>query len=135
MDIMKIEQTKKPLKALHRLQTIEETRSFTEDNHLAFLYVAQEGCSVCHALLPKLRLLLEPYPEIALAVADAQEVPQVASDYQIFSAPALLLFVEGRVYIREGRFVQFQKLAATLERLILFERSSDSADSPGLIGR
>lgn len=104
-----------------KIHQIEEVETFIKEHKFAFVYVSQPDCSVCHSVLPKLKELLKNYPEIELGEVDGAEVPQVTAAYQVFSAPTLLLFIDGKEYIREGRFVQFQKLTFDLDRLYTFE--------------
>ncbi|WP_207696490.1 hypothetical protein DOK67_0001412 [Enterococcus sp. DIV0212c] len=106
---------------MRKLQTIQEVVNFINENHLVFLYVSQEDCSVCHALRPKLVELLKKYPKIELREVEADQVKAISAEYLIFSAPTLLFFVDGKEYLREGKFVQFQKLAAALEKIYIFE--------------
>lgn len=108
---------------MEKLQTIQDVVTFINENHLAFLYVSQENCSVCHALRPKLTELLKEYPKIELREVEADKVKEISAEYLIFSAPALLFFVEGKEYIREGKFVQFKKLTEAIEQIYSFEES------------
>ncbi|WP_086350775.1 thioredoxin family protein [Candidatus Enterococcus clewellii] len=105
-----------------KIHQIEEVVPFIQAHKFAFLYVSQPDCSVCHSVLPKLKELLKNYPTIELGEIDGAEVPQITAMYQVFSAPTLLLFIDGKEYLREGRFVQFQKLAFDLERLYTYEQ-------------
>lgn len=105
-----------------KLHQIEEIDAFIHTHEFAFVYISQPNCSVCHSVLPKLKELLKNYPDIVLGEVDGAEVPQVTAAYQVFSAPTLLLFINGKEYIREGRFVQFQKLTFDLDRLYAFEK-------------
>ncbi|MBL1226018.1 thioredoxin family protein [Enterococcus sp. BWR-S5] len=107
-----------------KLHQIEAIGHFIEAHEFAFIYVSQPDCSVCHSVLPKLKELLKSYPDIALGEVDGAEVPQVTAAYQVFSAPTLLLFINGKEYIREGRFVQFQKLTFDLDRLYTFGKEN-----------
>lgn len=106
---------------MEKLQTIQEVITFIDGNRLAFLYVSQEDCSVCHALKPKLIELLKRYPKIELREVEADKVKEISAEYLIFSAPTLLFFIDGKEYIREGKFVQFKKLEVALERIYSFE--------------
>lgn len=108
---------------MKKLQTIQEVITFIENNPLAFLYVSQEDCSVCHALRPKLMELLKNYPTIELREVEVDKVKEISAEYLIFSAPTLLFFVDGKEYIREGKFVQLKKLANTIDRIYSFEES------------
>lgn len=108
---------------MEKLQTIQEVTAFINENHLAFLYVSQDNCSVCHALRPKLSELLKNYPAIELREVEADKVKEISAEYLVFSAPTLHFFVDGKEYLRDGRFVQFKKLEAALEKVYSFEES------------
>lgn len=108
---------------MKKLQTIQEVITFVNENQLAFLYVSQEDCSVCHALRPKLTELLKNYPKIELREVEADKVKAISAEYLIFSAPTLLFFVDGKEYLREGKFVQFKKLTDALEQIYSFEEN------------
>ncbi|MGX7245464.1 thioredoxin family protein [Enterococcus quebecensis] len=110
---------------MEKLQTIQEVTTFVRENHLVFLYVSQEDCSVCHVLQPKLTELLKKYPEIELREVEAHKVKEISAEYLIFSAPTMLFFVDGKEYIREGKFVQFKKLDAQIEHI--YSHTKDSA--------
>lgn len=106
---------------MEKLPTIQEVVTFINENHLAFLYVSQEDCSVCHALRPKLTELLKNYPKIEVREVEADKVKAISAEFLIFSAPSLLFFVEGKEYLREGKFVQFRKLTDAIEQIYSFE--------------
>jgi thiol-disulfide isomerase/thioredoxin len=106
---------------MEKLETIQEVMNFINENHLVFLYISQENCSVCHALRPKLIELLKKYPKIELREVEADKVKELAAEYLIFSAPTLLFFVAGKEYFREGKFVQFKKLEAAIAQIYSFE--------------
>lgn len=108
---------------MNKLQTIQEVIAFVNEHQLAFIYVSQEDCSVCHALRPKLIELLKSYPKIELREVEADKVKAISAEYLIFSAPTLLFFVDGKEYIREGKFVQFKKLANAIEQIYSFEEN------------
>ncbi|MGR6544047.1 thioredoxin family protein [Paenibacillus tundrae] len=84
---------------------------------LVLLYVSQEECSICHAILPKLQTLLTNYPHIQLVQVDAQQVPEVAGQFLIFSVPTLVMFYEQKELFREGRFVQFESLESRIDQI------------------
>jgi len=51
------------MKELHELTTMDTVEAFLEQHRMAFLYVSRPECSVCHAILPKLKELLMNYPQ------------------------------------------------------------------------
>lgn len=90
---------------------------FLENHELSFLYVSRPDCSVCHAILPKLRELLDHYPLINLGHIDANKVEEVAEKFLIFTVPIMLLMIDQKEYIREDRFVRFDRLKGRLEQI------------------
>lgn len=105
------------MKKLIDLTSLKMVEEFLENSELSVLYVSRSECSVCHAILPKLRELLDDYPRIQLGHVDANEVEEVAERLLIFTVPIILLIVDQKEYIREDRFVRFDRLKEKLERL------------------
>ncbi|MEN2768818.1 thioredoxin family protein [Ornithinibacillus xuwenensis] len=99
------------------LTSIYVTETFIQEHPLAFLYISQPNCSVCHALLPKIKELMTTYPEIALGHLSTTTVEEVAGRFSIFTVPVLLLFVEGKEYIREARIVHIDILDQKIQRI------------------
>lgn len=101
------------------LTSLEGVNNFIDQNELAFLYFTTPNCSVCHGLQPQIEEMLTKYPEIKSRHIDASIVPEAAGQYSVFTAPVLLLFVEGKEYIREARIVQTQKLDDDINRIYI----------------
>ncbi|WP_121638986.1 thioredoxin family protein [Virgibacillus sp. Bac330] len=99
------------------LANLPDIDTFIEQNKLAFLYISREGCSVCHGLLPQVEALMEDYPEIATAHIKAEQVEEVAGRFSVFTVPVLLLFVEGKEYLREARIVHMDLFQEKLEQI------------------
>lgn len=99
------------------LKTVDEVNAFIEQNEFAFLYFTMPSCSVCHGLKPQIEEMLNKYPKIKARHIDASIVPEAAGQLSVFTAPVLLLFIEGKEYLREARIVQTQKLDDDLNRL------------------
>ena len=57
------------------------------------------------------------YPEIKPGHINAAEVPEVAGAFSVFTAPVLLLFVEGKEYIREARIVQLDLFEEKIDKI------------------
>ncbi|MFL2060518.1 thioredoxin family protein [Marinilactibacillus psychrotolerans] len=98
--------------------SIEEIRNFVSANPVSFIYISREGCSVCHAVKPKVQKMLEEFPEIKPMQVSADDVPEVAGEYTVFTVPALLLFIEGKEMFREARFVVMDDLHDKFERIV-----------------
>ncbi|PZD97160.1 thioredoxin [Paenibacillus sambharensis] len=105
------------MKQTEELTTIGMADEFIRHHEMAFLYVSRADCSICHAILPKLKELLERYPLIALGHIDADQVEEVAERFLILTVPVMLLMVNQREYIRADRFVRFERLTEQLEQI------------------
>lgn len=99
------------------LSSLEEVNKFIEQNQLAFLYFTTPNCSVCHGLQPQIEEIMTHYPEIKTRHIDASLVPEAAGQFSVFTSPVLLLFIDGKEYLREARIVQTQKLNDNLNRI------------------
>lgn len=99
------------------LTSIEEAETIINTGKLVFIYITMPNCSVCHGLKPQIEAILTKYPNINAYTIDAHHVPEVAGRFQVFTAPVLLLFVQGKEYIREARIVQTKLFADKIVRI------------------
>lgn len=102
---------------MQKLKTVEQVKSFIQKHQLAFLYISQPNCSVCHGLLPQVENMLTAYPRIKSAEINTNEIPEIAGYLSIFTVPVLLLFVEGKEYIREARIVHMDLLEEKIKKI------------------
>jgi len=105
------------MKKIIELTSLDRVEEFLENHELSSLYVSRPECSVCHAILPKLRELLDQFPLIHLGHIDANKVEEVAEKFLIFTVPIMLLIINQKEYIREDRFVRFDRLKDKLEQI------------------
>lgn len=99
------------------ITSLNEVERLIDESPLAFLYITLPNCSVCHGLQPQIEAMLSGYPKINARHVDASKVPEIAGRLNIFTAPVLLLFVDGKEYIREARFVQTALLDEKIARI------------------
>lgn len=99
------------------LTSIELANDFIKHYQLSFIYITSTDCGVCHALKPQIQKLMMSYPAIQLATINAQEVQEVAGRFSVFTVPVLLLFVDGREYVREARIVHMDLLDEKISRI------------------
>lgn len=97
--------------------TLEEVQNMIRQEVGVLLYFSGEHCSVCHALRPKFRELFDrEFPQIKQVYLDAHENAEISVHYQVFSVPTMLVFLDGREFVREGRAVSMHKLEEQLMR-------------------
>ena len=96
---------------------LEELEKIIKEEVGVLLYFSGEQCNVCHALRPKIKELFDKeFPKIKQIFIDAKENPQISSKYQILSIPTIIVFMDSREFIREGRLVSLHKMSQDLKR-------------------
>lgn len=97
--------------------TLEELESTIKSELGVLLYFSGENCNVCRALRPKFKALFETkFPEIKQIFLEAEEYREIALAYQVLSLPTILVFLDGKEFIREGRTVSMHQLEENLSR-------------------
>lgn len=102
-----------------KIESIEEIRKIIASNEFTFVYFTQPNCSVCHGLKPQVESKLKEFEhEMTFIEVDAVEVPQVSGEFAVMTAPVILLFVEGKEYMRKARFIPVQELYHDVKKII-----------------
>lgn len=80
-------------------------------------YFSTDACNVCKVLKPKVAELIEEvFPEIEMVYVKSDHLPEVAAQNRVFTAPTILVFFEGREYIRKSRNIGILELQREIER-------------------
>jgi thioredoxin-like negative regulator of GroEL len=81
------------------------------------LYFSGEDCNVCHALRPKFKEAFDrEFPLVEQIYLDAHQNPEISVEFQVFSVPTMILFLDGREFAREGRSVSIHQLVNQIKR-------------------
>ncbi len=97
--------------------TLEELQDTIRIEAGVLLYFSGENCNVCHALRPEFKEVFDThFPLVKQIYLDAHENSQISAEYQVFSVPTMIVFLDGREFAREGRNVSLHQLTAQLER-------------------
>uniref|UniRef100_UPI0032180961 thioredoxin family protein n=1 Tax=uncultured Draconibacterium sp. TaxID=1573823 RepID=UPI0032180961 len=100
-----------------------EIKSFDEflklkEEPAVLAYFSTDACSVCKVLKPKVEALVSAeFPEMKLAYIQSDLLPEVAAQNRVFTAPTILVFFEGREYIRKSRTVGLSELQNEISRV------------------
>lgn len=108
---------------MNKLHSIEEVRHLAEVNQISMLLVKTTNCSVCDVVLLKLDKLIDSYKDVEFAYVYANEVPLVAGEFLVFTAPTIIIFVEGKEVFRQSRFIIFEEVTEILEKWGQFLKS------------
>lgn len=98
-------------------QNLEELKSHVNEHDLALLFFYGQQCSVCHAVLPQIKPIVERFSSIETMQADVEKLPEISGEYTVFTIPVVLLFVKGKEVMRFARFIEKKKLEEQLEKI------------------
>ena len=99
------------------LNDLDELNTKLKNDLALVVYFSSPSCNVCHVLRPKLMEALEKeYPTIGRYHADIALTPQIAAQFQVFSAPTIIVFFEGKEFIRKGRAMSVDGLIQEIKR-------------------
>ena len=96
------------------LETIEQALS----SELAVaLYFSAPTCNVCHALKPKLLEAFDAnFKQLSVISVDISETPEIASHFGVFSIPTLLVYLDGKEFLRKSRHMSVDQVVAEIQR-------------------
>lgn len=97
---------------------LEEVREHIENETLALVYVYGETCSVCHAVMPQIKPVIEQFQSIATMQIDSERFPEVSGEWTIFTVPVILLFLNGKEILRKARFIEKRELENQLTKIV-----------------
>jgi len=98
---------------MEQLISFEHFSSFIKQSDACLIYFSHEQCNVCKVLKPKVVEMCEVhFPLLKIAYADTVNYPDIAGQNGIFTVPGILVFFDGKEYIRVARNIsiaEFQK--------------------------
>ncbi|WP_165003788.1 MULTISPECIES: thioredoxin family protein [unclassified Enterococcus] len=101
---------------------LAQVQTRLQKEETAVVYLSMPGCSVCHAVRPRIEELLTHYDLPAFHL-DADETPEVASAFEVLTAPVVLIYHHGKEVARQARFIDFNKIKQLLDQLTAEEDS------------
>lgn len=98
--------------------TRDELELTIKNNIGVMIYFSGEKCGVCHALKPKIKeLFSNNFPLIEQIFLDAKENIELASSLNVLSIPTLLVFLDEKEFLREGRNMSIVQINEKLSRI------------------
>ncbi|MBF6625044.1 thioredoxin family protein [Aerococcaceae bacterium zg-BR9] len=92
------------------LETIEQVEK-------VLIYVSTENCSVCTTDKPRVQALVNETKIPAFEIK-VNELPEAAGQFQLFTAPVVLLFHQGKEWHRQARIIDFDVLKYRMQQLM-----------------
>ena len=102
---------------IYEINSPEEFEKLKHEKEAMLVYFSHNQCNVCKVLKPKIETLLaEKFPLVGMFYVNTESVPVLAGQERVFTVPSLLVFFDGREYIRKSRNIGLQELENELER-------------------
>jgi len=99
------------------MQTLDTINQTLNTDDAVMLYFSALTCNVCHALKPKLtEAVMDNFPSFVIESIDISETPEIASHFSVFTIPTVLIFFQGREFLRKSRHMSVGEVIDSIER-------------------
>ena len=99
------------------MNRIQEINTTVKDNLAVILYFSAPTCNVCHALKPKLFDAIETnFKEFKIMSIDVSIEQDIAAHYSVFAIPTVLVFLDGREFLRKSRHMSVDEVVREIRR-------------------
>ena len=99
------------------MQTLESINQTLTTHDAVMLYFSAPSCNVCHALKPKLtEAIMDNFPTFVIESIDISETPEIASQFSVFAIPTVLIFFQGREFLRKSRHMSVGEVTDAIAR-------------------
>lgn len=96
---------------------LDEIKELVDHAPATALYFSAPSCNVCHALKPKLfELLSSEFKQICVQEIDTSLSQEIAAHFSVFTIPTLLVFFDGKEFVREARHMSVEGVAQKIGR-------------------
>ncbi len=99
------------------ISSIEFFQKIKSDIGSCLFYFSHDECNVCTVLKPKIeKLINEKFPRIKMFFINSKKLPEISGQEGIFAIPTILIYFEGREYIRKNRNISISELNEEISR-------------------
>ena len=103
---------------MKQINSMSEIDALKKENDMLLVYFGSNTCSVCCDLLPKIDQMLGNYPGISAVKVDIQKSPALSASFSVFTAPAVILFIQGKETLREAGIMSLSRLEGQISRYV-----------------
>ena len=99
---------------MNSVTAIEQT---IKENPAVMLYFSAPSCSVCHVLKPKLfEAVASEFETFENIDVDISVTPEIGSHFGVFSAPTVIVYLDGREFLRKSRNMSVSEVIEAIRR-------------------
>ena len=98
-------------------ENFKEFVSFVNENDAVLVYFSTKECNVCKVLKPKVEEMFgNEFPKVKLCYVETNEQPEIAAQSRIFAVPTIVVYFEGKEFLRKSRNFGIDELKAEIKR-------------------
>jgi len=102
---------------INQLNSLDDFNKSIVENQAILIYFSHTNCNVCKVLKPKiLDLLTNEFPLMRMFYCDTIKFPEISAQNSIFTVPTILVFFNGKEFIRKSRNIGISELQKEIER-------------------
>ena len=99
------------------ISSLEKFNNIKSENQAVLFYFSHDNCNVCKVLKPKIyQLLQNNFSNIKFRYIDVKKTPDIAAQNNVFTVPTILIYLEGKEFIRKNRNIGLEELRSIIER-------------------
>lgn len=92
-------------------------KDYVVDRKAVMIYFFNPGCVACNSLRPRVEEMTKrKFPGMDFIALDASRNPMLTAEAGVYSAPTILVFFDGREYIRESKYISVDQLEGKISR-------------------
>ena len=96
---------------------LEQIETAIKNNLAVMLYFSAPTCNVCKALKPKLvEAVTTNFFTFEILSIDISETPEIAAHFNVFAIPTVLIFLDGREFLRKSRHMSIAEVVEEIRR-------------------
>ena len=95
----------------------DSLKEFINNNRIAVLEFGSVSCGACMALNYKLSSWIDENEEIAGLYISIDKYLKTAAEFEVFSAPAILIFVDGKLFVRKAGYFSLEQIKENISRI------------------
>lgn len=100
-----------------RIESLDEVDTILSSEKATIIYFTSPMCNVCKTLRPKvMELMKENFPEMGRYFVDISQTPEIPARFSIFSAPTIVVFLDGKEFARKSRAMSPAMLVEEIRR-------------------
>ncbi len=99
------------------LHSLTDLDSMINRERAVLVYFYSNNCAPCLSLRPKVEDMINTdFKMMGLVFINSETHPEITGSFGVFANPTLIIFLEGKEYKRESKYIGIAQLKETIAR-------------------